>query len=497
MTTTLNEEHAEHLFRIDKPFNIESLLQLEQEKLLSREPDLLERRNQEQFKQICNTVSETLRDIITTDVGKEKSDEWLDRQHLAVIGNEEAMRYFIEKIQDVLRDGNISFKEYPYYFSSLAEAIFHEVWGMSVLAKWEQNKQSEAAIIHGTNLWIDQGNGKGFELQKETFESLETVERVKRAFKHRKHDSVLNRESPELEIEREDGSRISMIQPPRSREDYVAIRRFVIDKFTLEDQANLNTIPKEDIPIYRALAKTMANMIVAGRVRSAKTTFMKTIIGERPKRYVHVLLEKHFELNIKKHFPDRLTYELQAKEGDLERVIPAALRLEHDAMVIGEIRSLEIEAFLLACERGERGALSTYHLTVVNRLVRQLTNHSLELKPNSRYEVELERVASAVDIVITMGTDRDRKIKRVTGVSEVIWDDETQTHTVNELVKYDTLTNKYYYSSNISEQLLVLLAKEDLEETKILLNTLKKRSEQSPLASLPTNQMDSILGELS
>lgn len=492
MTTIQEEVTNDDSLRIEEPFNIDKLIQYEQEKIIKQEPNIIERRKKEQFEKICKTVSDTLRDIITTDSGKENSAEWLERQHLAVIGNEEAMRYFIEKIQDVLRDRNISFTDFPYYFTSLAEAIFHEVWGISVLAKWERNQNSEAAVIHGTNLWIDNSDGKGFILQKEQFESLESVARVKRAFKHRKEDSVLNRETPELEIEREDGSRISMIQPPRSREDYVVLRRFVIDKFTLEDQANLNTIPVEDIPIYRALSRTMANMIIAGRVRSAKTTFMKTILGERPNHYVHVLIEKHFELNFKKHFPNRLTYELQAKEGDLERVIPAALRLEHDAIVIGEIRSLEIEAYLQSTERGERGALSTYHLTNVHRVVRQLTNHALDAKPNRRYEVELERVANSLDIIITMGTDRNRMIKRVTGVAAVIWDDVQQNHRVEEIIKFSSITNKYYYSANINPSLLQLLAEENLEETKILLETLKARSELSPITNYPS-PTDNIL----
>jgi pilus assembly protein CpaF len=487
-------EVKEELFRVEEPFNIEKLIQYEKEKVVKQEPNVIEKRNHEKFQEICEVVSDALRDIIITDGEKEKSDEWLDRQHLAVIGNEEAMRYFIEKIQNVIRDKNISFTDFPYYFSNLAEAIFHEVWGVSVLAKWERSKSSEAAVIHGTNLWIDYGDGKGFELQRETFDSPETVERVKRTFIHRKEDSVLNRESPELEIEREDGSRISMIQAPRSKDDYVMIRRFVVDRFTLEDQAKRDTIPKEDIPIYRALSRTMANMIVAGRVRSAKSTFLKTLAGERPENYVHVILEKHFELAFGKHFPKRLSYEFQAKEGDLERVIPSILRMEHDSIIVGEIRSLEIEAYLQSTERGERGALSTYHLTDVHRVIRQLTNHALDAKPNRRYEVELERVANAVDIVITMGTDRDRKKKRVTGVAEVVWDEASLTHYVHELIKFNPINKKYYYSANISPRLLKLMADENLEETQLLIQTLKKQSEISPMENLIEEQLETIVG---
>ncbi|MDX1805855.1 MAG: ATPase, T2SS/T4P/T4SS family [Paenisporosarcina sp.] len=482
MTNTTATLHDEFL-QTEKPFDIEQLLQHEAKKLQAIEPEAIELRIQARFLDICDIVKTQLSNTI--DIGDDdtyqSNAEWLDRQHKAVIGDAAAVQYFIEEISKVLRDRNISFREYPKFYSSLAEAIFHEVWGLSVLAKWENYQDSEAALIHGTSLWIDYGKGKGFELQREHFASEAVVERVKRAFIHRREDSVLNRETPEIEIEREDGSRITMIQPPRSRENYVMLRRFVVDRFTLEDQASRDTIPFADIPIYRALARTLPNMIVAGRVRSAKSTFMKTLIGERDPSLVGAVLEKHFELALGRHLTGRLFMELQAKEGDLHNVIPRLLRLEHDFVVIGEIRSLEIEAYLQATERGERGAISTYHLTDVHRVIPQLTRHTLDEFPTRRFEVELERVASSVDIVITMASDRDRKKKRVTGVTEISWNDDTKSVEVNELIKYSALTNSYTYSNNISKRLLHLMATEDLKETKILMKLLKDRTEESPM----------------
>jgi len=484
------------LLTLEEPFNIDQLIQHEAQKQREQEPDSVERRNHARFQEICEIVKTALRKVIDIgDIDSQQSDtEWLERQHLAVIGDVKAVQYFMEEIQRVLRDRNISFREYPVYHSSLAESIFHEVWGLSVLAKWERYQDSEAAVIHGTDLWIDFGGGKGFELQSEQFASNAVVERVKRAFIHRREDSILNRENPEIEIEREDGSRITMIQPPRSRENYVMFRRFVVKRFTLEDQAARDTIPVRDIPIFRALARTMPNTIIAGPVRSAKSTFMKTMVGERPKNLIGAVLEKHFELALSEHFPGQLFFELQSTEGDLHKVIPRLLRLEHDFVVVGEIRSMEIEAFLQSTERGERGALSTYHLTDVHRVVEQLTRHTLDEFPTRRFEIEMERVANALDIVITMTSDRDRKKKWVTGVSEIYWDYHEREHKVNQLIQYSSLTGKYYYSANISKRLLRLMAEENLEETKILLNLLKIRSMESPIEDLMSfNELDNLL----
>lgn len=265
---------------------------------------------------------------------------------------------------------------------------------------------SEAAVIRGTELWIDV-DGQ-FVKQNEQFENREAVERVKRAFTIRVKDAVINEQTPELEIEREDGSRITMIQKPRGKDNYIMFRRFVVKNLSLEEQANLGTIQMDDIPFFRSLARVMANTIFAGRVRSAKSTFMKSMLRERDPSYVAAVMEKHFELNLSKELKNRLIFEIQAKEGDLHHAVPRLLRMEHDYIVVGEIRSLETEGYLQACERGERGAYSTYHLTSVENVVPQITRHILDEFPNRNFENELERVARNIDIIVTMSADRDR-----------------------------------------------------------------------------------------
>lgn len=464
------------------------------------------------FKDICQKVREQLNHIIVDDVvesKKNKEDEseengiksanenqWLERQHKAVIGDQQAMAYFITKINEVLQKENITTNEFPNFYESLSEAIFHEVWGMSILHKWDTMPNSEAAVIRGRELWLDI-EGK-FVKQPEEFEDDEAVERIKRAFTLRIKDAVINEQTPELEIEREDGSRITMMQPPRSKENYIMFRRFVVTNMSLEEQASKETIPFDDIPFYRALSRTMVNTIYAGRVRSAKSTFMKSMLRERDPQYVAAVMEKHFELNLSKQLKDRLIFEVQAKEGDLHHALPRLLRMEHDYIVVGEIRSLETESYLQACERGERGASSTYHLTKVKNIVAQITRHILDVFPNRNFNNELERVANNIDIIITLTAERDRRKKKVIGVTEVIWDDAKRVVTTQDLIRYSPVTEQYYYSSNISKSLLMLMANESLEDTKIVLRHLKRKEAESPLSDyekVEDSIIDSLLGD--
>lgn len=458
------------------------------------------------FKQICKIIHDELNDIIvddTTAVSNEQSpiehitNTWLERQHQAVVGDEHAMSYFISKIMEVLTKHNITTKEFPSFYDSLAEAIFHEVWGVSILRKWDKMPESEAAVIRGKELWIDL-NGH-FEKQEEEFENEEAVQRVKRAFIMRTKDAIINEQNPELEIEREDGSRITMIQKPRGKENYIIFRRFIVKNLSLEEQARLETIREEDIPLFRSFSRSMANIIIAGRVRSAKTTFMKSMIRERNPAYVIAVMEKHYELNLSSEFKNRLIFETQAKEGDLHHVVPRLLRMEHDYIVVGEIRSIETEGYLQSTERGERGALSTYHLTNVKTVIPQITRHILDEFPNRKFENELARVAKNIDLIICMSTDNgDRRKKRVISVTEIRWDEENKKHSEVDLIRYSPITDQYYYSSDISKELLYLMAEESLENTKIIISHLKKQEQKYPMSDyekIKDDILDILIGE--
>jgi len=436
------------------------------------------------FKRLQERISSIMNEEMYERVQGEDGDKSLkliDRVHDAVIGKPEAVQHMRSRIEETIRRNNLPTTTYPSIFPDLETAIFQMVWGVGVLYKWDQMPQSEACAIRGRELWIDEGGGE-FVRQPEMFESDEEVDRVRKSFLARTKDVIVNEKNPTGEVEREDGTRITMSIQPRSKDRYIVFRRFTVKETTLEMQASLNTIPEEDVPIFKALSKTMPNTIFAGRVRSAKTTFMKAMIAERPDNMIIGSLEKHFELSLKESFPNRLIYEFEAKEGDLEQTIPTLLRMEHDYLVIGEIRSLETEAFLMATERGERGAMSTYHLTEVEHVPEQITRHLLDAFPNRAFYNELARVGQNIDLIITMNAERDRKTKRMTGVTELVWDEEEKKVITNDLIKWSELDKKYYYSAGISDSLKIKMAKENMEDTKELLKLLTERERKSPMS---------------
>jgi len=98
-------------------------------------------------------------------------------------------------------------------------------------------------------------------------------------------------------------------------------------------------------------------------------------------------------------------------------------------------------------------------------------------------------------LVISLSAERDRRKKRVIGVTEIIWDEIEKKPKEQDLVRYHPISRQYYYSSNISKELLYLMAEESVEDTKILLNHLKKKEKLFPMSEYE-RQKDNILNDL-
>jgi pilus assembly protein CpaF len=429
------------------------------------------------FKTIGNVIKVEINNRIK-EMDKDEGDELLERQEKAITGDPREIKYFINLIQGILEEKNLKSNSFPNYYPSLEEAVFHEVYGLKLLQKWfNLFPNSEAAEFNGTEFRVEV-DGK-LELQEERLETIEEIYEIIRVFLM-KYGQKFNEENPILEVTMEDGSRVTVIGPPYHEVPVVTFRRFIVKTFSLEKQAELKTIAKEDLPIFRALARTYCNTVIAGKVRSAKTTFLKTLFSVRDKRDNVIVVEKNKELAFKHSFTDHKgsIKEFVVTEGELVDIYPVILRNEHDLVIIGEVRSSEIEAALHACERGTRGLMTTYHLTNVQKVIEQLARQVLVSYPTYTQKSQEERIAEAFDIIITMDKKRHSTQKQVTSVSEIRLNEKGEIE-VNTFIKL--VDDCYVYDDHVSEELLLKMNQEDPKETEIFMNVLKERATVSPM----------------
>ena len=135
------------------------------------------------FKEACDNVLENL-EKEWKKAGEADRLERLESEKRAIMGFEEDMDIFKQKIDAIVKDKGLENAECPAWYRSVPEGIFNELYGLSGLAPWvydetEEYRNSSSAKLIGDRLYclID-----GVSVLQPQRISLERREQLKRAF---------------------------------------------------------------------------------------------------------------------------------------------------------------------------------------------------------------------------------------------------------------------------------------------------------------------------
>lgn len=437
-------------------------------------------KNFHRFSEICLMVKKHFEKLYES--GKITNEELRQRNHLeynAMIGKAEAESVLTAEIESYLRNENlIGVNDYPEFYGSISEACFHEIYRFGSFAKWDKYPDSPSGVIQGDEIWF-LINGK-FVRQPERLRDQNHVHEIIRSFSLKHKGLRINENQPEAEFDMDDGTRVKVVVPPRSYKPTIIFRRFLIRRFSFEQQAEKGTISKEDLNLYRALAQIPLNTIVAGKVQSGKSTFLKTIYAERDPGLVAVLIETNPESFLKRDFPNRLVHDFYTSEGNIHQVIRDALRTDHDYIIVQEVRGIEAEGAIAGTERGTTGLLMSYHITNPKNTPKQLARHIIDEFPRRNEKREIKRIAEQLDIGITMTSLKNNQ-KRVTSVYEICYDEDKEEAWINYLVLYDARKDSWMYNSLVSEKLIQKMDRLDEKLCRHFIEELRQREKQFPI----------------
>ena len=416
-------------------------------------------------------------DVPSTEKVKRQSLE-----HKAILGEEEAEKILTEEIQTFLRENNLLGVKFPGVFETIQQAIYHELYRFGVFYKWKKFTDSPSAMIQGKEIWF-KINGE-FVKQEEELRDEAHISEIIRIFQVGSKRLKLNESNPQAEIETKDGLRIKIMIPPAALIPTIVFRRFVVKVFSFNEQANRQTIPFEDVLFFNNISNLYLNTIIAGEVESGKSTMLKTFYGARDPKKVAILIETSPETFLKRDFPDRLVHDFYTVHGDIKQVIADALRIDHDYLIVQEVRGVEAEGAIGGTERGTRGLLMTYHITDPGNTPIQLAQHIVDEFPNRRQVNEIRRIAKTLDIGITMTTMKGNK-KKLTSLYEICFDINEDKAWINYLIVYNQKTGRWEYNSSVSEQLIFRMKKYNEELANEVLEHLKNRELKFPMQSEP------------
>lgn len=310
------------------------------------------------FYKLCDTVRE--------DFFKEwnKGDEInaaIDLQKKAIIGYENEVAFFKEKIRILLNNYNVDIVSLPSWYDTPVEGIYHENWGMAGIAEWftEPYRQSSSAKIIGEKIFFMDGGAMKLMPQKI---SKHRREQLIRAFLLLSPEERLDKDLHEIYLL--DGTRITVYSGKMTKEDQDAIvfRRYIIPNYTFEEQADRGTIPREAIPLLKAMVGFGPNIVVVGQVRTSKTTFLSTWQSYEDPKLEGVMVETDPEIPLHNITPDSPIIQLIADNEDLKNISKNLLRSDADYFILAEARDGNaLGTAIKVAAKGTRRMKLTFH----------------------------------------------------------------------------------------------------------------------------------------
>ena len=206
--------------------------------------------------------------------------------------------------------------------------------------------------------------------------------------------------SPVVDARLSDGSRMCAVIPPISVDGpCISIRRFSVDRITLDDFAS-----RDVVEILQQLIFDRRNILISGAASAGKTTLLNSLCDYLAPNERIVTIEDIAELKLAHHHVVRLEARPSSPDGNLEistrSLVRTALRLRPDRLIIGEVRGAETLDMLSAMNTGHDGSMSTIHANSARDALRRVESLVLQHAANWSRDVVRDHVAASINAIV-------------------------------------------------------------------------------------------------
>lgn len=236
--------------------------------------------------------------------------------------------------------------------------------------------------------------------------------------------------NPELNLQLPNGDRLHALMIVSGRPT-VTIRRHDFDLHRLTHLVGRGVCDELLAAFLAAAVRARLNVIVAGGTGTGKTTLLRCLINEIPADERLITVEDSLEIGLD-HFEElHPDYEaLEAREANTEGVgefsladlVRAALRMDPQRVIVGEVRGAEVLPMLLAMSQGNDGSMCSIHADSSKGVFSRLAMYAAMTRERLEPSVTNLLVANAVDLVVHLGwvdgMRRVTSVREVTGVTD-------------------------------------------------------------------------------
>jgi Flp pilus assembly CpaF family ATPase len=148
------------------------------------------------------------------------------------------------------------------------------------------------------------------------------------------------------------------------------------------------------------MVRDKKNILIAGSTGSGKTTLVNSLISNIPKSDHVLVLEDTKELISPHEHTTRLLSNTDHNQS-LDTLLTYGLRISPQRIILGEMRSHEVQTFILAMNTGHNGMMTTLHAnSAKDSISRAAMMFMMYGNSNLSYEMALKLICQNIDHVI-------------------------------------------------------------------------------------------------
>ncbi len=435
--------------------------------------------NYSSFFTICSNIQKDFSESLAIDVDYMGE---LERQKKAIIGYEKEVMYFKKKIKQYLDKNNIKNIQIPSWYPNLVEGIFQENWGVAGISEWicgEKSylKQSSSAKIIGDRIYF-MINGQ-LVLQPQKISSVRRNQ-LRNALLLKTPEKRMDRDYHEVYML--DGTRITIYGKGKTKEgqDSIVFRKFFVRDYSFERQVALNTIPKESVPLFKAMIELGFNVAFTGAVRTAKTTFLTTWQSYENPLLEGVCIETDPEIPFHEIMPSAPILQLVADGEELKKIVKIIMRSDADYIVLGEARDgVALNTAVKIANKGTRRVKMTYHTSDIVDFCYDVADEIIKIYGGSLYSTIL-KVAKSFQFVFQFIQLNDKSKKRLNSIYE-IQHCPNKGIIMHRICKYRPHLDDWEWSSGIADSTMEFAQLESVQKADEFYNILKDLENIRPI----------------
>ncbi|HHU18018.1 MAG TPA: ATPase [Clostridiales bacterium] len=400
------------------------------------------------FYKLCQKINKEF--IREWENGKDNLDSALRIQKKAIIGYENEVSFFKSRIREIINKYNAEQTSFPSWYQSLEDGIYHENWGLAGVSEWfnEKFKESSSAKIIGDRVYFLE-NGQMC-LKPQTI-TKDRREQMIRSFLLLTPEERLDKEFHEIYML--DGTRVTIYGGSMTKkgQDVIIFRRYIIPRYSFEEQAARGTIPRDSILLLKTMVSLGFNVAFTGAVRTAKTTFLATWQSYEDRSLEGVMVETDPEIPIHTIMPDAPILQIIADNEKLKHLSKNLLRSDADYFIIAEARDgIALDTAVKLASKGTRRIKITFHsrdpldfsYDVAFEIIKSL---------GGDLESTAKKVAASFDYIFHFIQLKNKNQKRLKSIYELGIDRRTREITMKEICRYDHKNDKWGWNSIMTE----------------------------------------------